>query len=88
MSATEQGDAETVRRLLMEQQVKPDTLATREGFGRSALSVAATYGQAYVVAELLRVRFQFQINAVFISIYFLSFYVIFEYSTIEHYLGR
>ncbi|RUS74753.1 hypothetical protein EGW08_017482 [Elysia chlorotica] len=54
ITATEHGDAEEVRRILEESKIGPNTTVTREGYGRSALSLAATYGQTYVLAELLK----------------------------------
>ena len=55
MTATEQGDAGKVRMMLEAKKIAPNVTATREGFGRSPLSLAATYGQTFVLAELLRV---------------------------------
>ncbi|GFS01598.1 ankyrin-3 [Elysia marginata] len=54
ITATEHGDAEQVRKILEEHKIGPNTTVTREGYGRSALSLAATYGQTYVLAELLK----------------------------------
>ena len=56
MTATEQGDAEKVRELLKDTKIAPNLSTTREGVGRSALSLASIYGQTVVVEELLRVR--------------------------------
>ncbi|XP_055899085.1 ankyrin-3-like isoform X1 [Biomphalaria glabrata] len=54
MTATEQGDTETVCKLLDELHITPDIAAVREGLGHSALSLASTYGQTSVAAELLK----------------------------------
>ncbi|BFZ04903.1 hypothetical protein BsWGS_07942 [Bradybaena similaris] len=54
LTATEQGDAEQVRKLLEEHSIEPDLTAMREGIGRSVLSVAATYGQTSIISELLK----------------------------------
>ncbi|KAH9523572.1 hypothetical protein Btru_040367, partial [Bulinus truncatus] len=54
LTATEQGDAEIVSKLIDELHVTPDIAAVREGLGHSALSLACTYGQTPVVAALLK----------------------------------
>jgi hypothetical protein len=53
--ATERGDAEAVHHILMSGAVEPDVSVNREGFDKSPLILACTYGQTPVVEELLRV---------------------------------
>ena len=73
MTATEQGDANKVRELLEDKNMPPNFTATREGFGRSALSLAATYGQTFVLAELLRVSLYIYIQYI-VELFYYTFH--------------
>ena len=53
--ATERGNATTIRNMLESGDLKPDIIVNREGFDKSPLSLACTYGQTSVVEELLKV---------------------------------
>lgn len=55
ITATEHGDEATVQKLLKELKASVNLKSTRGGFTTCALSVAATYGQAHILAELLEV---------------------------------
>ena len=53
--ATERGNASAIRHILESGEVMPDVTVHREGFDKSPLSLACTYGQTSVVEELIKV---------------------------------
>lgn len=59
--ATERGDAEKIQHLLQSGDLPLDIMVPRDGFGKSALSLAATYGQTAVVEQLLKVIYIYTI---------------------------